>query len=111
MELHGVTGAPYKTPNVRKKLPAPFLRDRIDLDGGRRVKRSWKDLSVLKVKRGDLVADFGRIEAVGEFIEHPDGHASPTIWRVRLYNVVGEYRDFPGEQRVFAFTPDEDDEQ
>lgn len=111
MELHGVTGAPYKTPSVRKKLPAPFTRSAIDLDGGRRVKRSWKDTSVLKVKKDDIVADFGKVLAAHEFIQHPDGHQAPTIWRVRLHNVMGEYRDFPGEQRVYAFTPDEPDEQ
>lgn len=111
MELQGVTGAPYKTPSVRRKLPAPFTRSRIDLDGGRRIKRSWKDVSVLKIKRGDIVAEFGRVEAQSEFITHIDDMPAPIRWRVRLYNVMGEYRDFPGEQRVFAFTPDEDDDR
>lgn len=110
MELHGVTGAPYKTPQVRRKLPAPFTRDRIDLDGAR-VKRSWKDVAVTEVKKNDVVADIGRIETVVESIELPglgtDEPLRDMPWRVRLYNVVGQYWDFPGNQIVYAFTPDE----
>lgn len=109
-ELHGVTGAPYNTPQVRKKLPAPFMRDRIDLDGGRRVKRSWKDVNVQQIKRGDVVADIGRIDAVNEFLQTPEldniTEQSEVVWRIRLINVMGEYFDFPGHQRLYAFTPD-----
>lgn len=103
MELHGVTGKPYNTPQVRKKMPPPFSRNRIDLDGGRRVKRDWTDISVLKVKKGDTIAGFGTVEAVSEFIQINDASNVPSVWRVRLYNVMGDYQDFPGEQRVFAF--------
>lgn len=109
MELHGVAGAPYKTPQVRKKLPAPFARPRIDLDGGRHVKRSWQDLSVLLVKKGDTVAGFGTVAERVEFVNIPDreGFSAPRpdnpVWRVRLYNVVGDWKDYPGEQRVFVF--------
>ncbi len=106
MELHGVTGSTYKHPNVRKKLPPPFTRNRIDLDGGRQVKRSWQDLSVVKVKKDDIVADFGRVEAVSEFIRVHEGIGGDDVWRVRLFNVMGEYRDFRGEQRVFVFAPE-----
>lgn len=107
MDLHGVTGKPYSTPQVRKKLPAPFNRNRIDLDGGRRVQRSWQDLSVLKVKPGDTVAGFGTVSEVVEFINIPESHSpDASSWRVRLYNVMGDWKDYPGEQRVFAFAPE-----
>lgn len=87
-------------------MPAPFTRPLIDLDGGRRVKRTWQDISVLKVKEGDTVAGFGTVDAVSEFIQVADHTNDATIWRVRLHNVVGEHQDFRGEQRVFAFTPE-----
>lgn len=109
-ELHGVTGAPYNTPQVRKKLPAPFTRPRIDLDGGRHLQRSWKDTPVTEIVKGDIVADVGRIEAVVESIKLPDpgelGPLDAAPWRVRLYNVMGEYFDFSGHQRLYAFTVD-----
>ena len=111
MELHGVTGKPYKHPEVRRKLPTPFTRGRIDLDGGTRAKRSWKDTPVAKVVAGDMVADFGLVEATSEFIRVPEGHPEPAVWRVRLYNVAGDYKDFPGEQRVYAFSKDIDEQQ
>lgn len=120
MELHGVTGKPYDTPQVRKKMPDPFQRPRINLDGGaRQIKRSWKDTSVLDVRQGDTVAQFGTVVETKQTINLPLAGAvdlsqepvleSDTIeltWRVRLYNVMGDYKDFPGEQRVFAFTAD-----
>lgn len=100
-----VGGAPYKTPNVRRKLPAPFSRARIDLDGGSRVHRDWKDTPVIDIKRGDTVAGFGTVDKVGEVIQidNADGRYP---WLVRLHNVMGDHRDYPGEQRVFAFTAD-----
>jgi hypothetical protein len=109
MELHGVTGKPYATPQIRRKLPAPFSRSRIDLDGGRRAKRDWKDVSVLHVKEGDTIANFGTVAHRVEFVNIPDreSFSSPApehpVWRVRFYNVVGDWKDYPGEQRVFAF--------
>lgn len=101
MELHGVTGKPYKHPQVRRKVPT-FSRPRIDLDGGagRRVKREWQDMAVNDLEPGDTVAEFGTIEARAVFLE-PD---EQTPWRIRFYNVHGEWRDYPGEQRVFAFS-------
>jgi hypothetical protein len=121
MELHGVTGSPYKHPEVRRKMPAPFTRSRVDLDGGRRAKREWQDVNISDIKAGDTVAGFGTVDAVSEFVnveteyyEEPgcgcchggeDIHLERErpVWRIRLFNVMGEYRDFPGEQRVFAF--------
>lgn len=105
MELHGVTGKPYNTPQVRKKLPAPFTRERVDLDGGRRVKRQWQDVSVLKVAKDDTVAGFGTVDAISEFVQIADDSNTASIWRVRLFNVMGDYKDYRGEDRVFAFAP------
>lgn len=111
MELHGVTGAPYRTPQVRRKLPAPFSRPRIDLDAGTRVKRSWKDTPVTEIQAGDVVADIGRVESVVETIELPGANENTPLtdlpWRVRVYNVMGDYWDFSGHQRVYAFTADQ----
>lgn len=108
MELTGVTGAPYKHPEVRKKMPAPHSRDRIDLDGGTRQKRSWKDTSVLKVVGGDVIAGFGRVESAVEFMPTFDQESGPLFnWRVRIFNVEGAWKDFGGHERVFAFSKDE----
>lgn len=105
MEFQGVTGSPYRHPVTRRKIPAPFTRPTINSTGGKPVKRYWKDTKVTDLKRGDTVANFGLVESVVEFInDRPDDPAFQ--WRIRLYNVVGDYRDFPGSQRVYAFTAD-----
>ncbi len=104
-----IGGAPYRTPNVRRKLPAPFMRARIDLDGGRRVRRVWKDINVTEVKAGDTIANFGLVSEVVEFIEIENSDGLYP-WRIRLHNVAGDYEDFPGEHQVFAFAPDTGDE-
>lgn len=111
MEIQGVTGKPYSVPKTRRALPQPFARQRIDVGGGSRVPRSWQDRSVLDVKQGDTVAEFGTVAERVEFVNIPDreGFSAPApeapVWRVRLYNIMGDYRDYPGEQRVFAFVP------
>ncbi len=111
MELHGITGAPYKTPQVRKKLPAPFARPVIDLDGGRHRKRSWKDTSVLDLRKGDVVSGYGKVDVVEESIRVSpafDEDNPADVWRVRVYNVMGAFHDFGGHDRVYAFTVDDD---
>lgn len=104
-----IGGAPYQTPQVRRKLPAPFSRPRIDLDGGRRVKRAWQDTSVTDIKAGDTVAGFGTVASVREYVSVDHcGQDNPAVqvptWQIRLFNVFGEARTYPGEQRVFAFS-------
>lgn len=117
-ELHGITGAPYKTPQVRKVHPAPHSRHRIDMDGGSRVKRSWKDTPVAEIQPGDLVANVGMIRMISEFLsipelgpdddpdDDPDEVPGVPVWTFRLHNALQEFWDFPGHQRVYAFTPD-----
>lgn len=109
-EIHGITGAPYSTPSVRKKLPAPHSRNRIDLDGGSRVKRSWQDTSVLDLSNGDMVSDFGLVvEDPEEIMQIPtvdqmSGEVpGRPVWLIRLTNLLGVTRDYPGHERVYAF--------
>jgi hypothetical protein len=109
-ELHGVTGAPYATPSVRKKLPQPFQRPSIHASGPPE-KRSWKDTRVTEVQARDTVAEFGIVAAVQEFldatqVDPESGEAQTGWWRVRMHNVMGEIRDYPGHDRVYAFTKD-----
>lgn len=107
MEMHGITGAPYKTPSVRKKLPAPYQRPVIDLDGGTHRKRSWKDTSVLALKPGDVVSGYGKVaDAFEEFSMSPSG--DKALWRVTVTNVLGEKHLFGGHDRVYAFTVDDE---
>lgn len=111
LELTGVTGAPYKHPEVRKRMPAPHSRDRIDLDGASREKRSWKDTSVLKIIEGDTVAGFGRVVSAVEFIPRFADRDLESRWQVRLTNVDGVWRDYGGHERLFAFSRDQDEPQ
>lgn len=113
--IEGILASPsqHKVPGVRRKIPTPFSRPRIDLDGGRRVKRSWQDLPVHAVKKGDTVAQFGTVAADPvEFISTPELGAThgDVAWRIRLYNVMGEHQDFPGGYRVFAFAVEPEDD-
>jgi hypothetical protein len=106
MDLEGVVvNNPRSVPGVRKKIPVPFARQRIDLDGGRRVKRCWQDKAIHEVVKGDTVAQFGTVAQVAEFIRTPElgQREGDVTWRIRLYNVMGDYEDFPGEHRVFVF--------
>lgn len=109
VDLQGVAvDNPRNVPGVRKKIPTPFSRPRIDLDGGRHVKRAWRDIAVHEVKKGDTVAGFGTVAWSSEFIKTPElGETEGEVtWRVRLYNVMDDYQDFPGGHRVFAFAPE-----
>lgn len=114
MAIEGILTSPsqHNVPGVRKKIPTPFTRPRIDLDGGRHVKRSWQDVAVHEVKQGDTVAGFGRVAEVVEFIKTPElGQIEgEVIWRIRLHNVMNDYQDFPGGDRVFAFAAEPGDD-
>lgn len=104
-EIHGIAGAPYQTPQVRKKIPAPHSRERIDLDGGTSVKREWQDVNIFAVAVGDVVAGFGRVSREPQETVNIASGDDPfeSRWTVRLTNVLGEVRDYPGHERVFAF--------
>lgn len=116
MELHGVTGKPYKHPEVRRTVPT-FTRASISIGDG--IKRAWRDVGVAAVREGDTVAGFGSVVEVGEFViqeqvwqdgDRENGNEDVLVerpaWRVRLHNRAGESREYRGEQRVFAFVPD-----
>lgn len=102
MQLEGVTGAPYKHPEVRRKMPAPHSRERIDLGGGIAVKRAWKQTAVTDIRSGDTVADFGRVHIFQTYLDPNDDYA----WLVKLTNVFGVIREFPGYTSVLAYTPE-----
>lgn len=106
MDITGVAvNNPRNVPGVRKKIPTPFTRPRIDLDGGRHVKRGWRDVAVHELAKGDTVAGFGTVAGVSEFISTPEfGQVNgDVVWRIRLFNIMGDFQDFSGEHRVFAF--------
>jgi hypothetical protein len=111
MDLHGVTGKPYKHPEVRRTIPT-FNRPSVNLGGGKPAKRSWKDTSVLKLTVGDTVAQFGTIAEVKEIVSIPGRESlsapepSPPTWTIQLFNVMGAQRVYPGHERVYAFTKD-----
>lgn len=100
MQLEGVTGAPYKTPRIQKRLPAPFQRPSISV-GGTTVKRSWKLTPVTDISPGDMVANFGKVDRKQQWFQR-----DPYEWSVNLINVVGDEKRFGGHETVFAFTPE-----
>lgn len=117
MAIEGIVGAPYKTPQVRRKVPV-FSRPSITVGGGAgAVKRTWRDIPVFEVKVGDNVAGFGIVAEKNEninvnpkqfltaFVESEE--ALMKVWTVKLINVMGDSREYPGEDRVFAFTSDQ----
>lgn len=126
-ELHGIVGAPYETPQVRKKIPAPFSRERIDLDSSTRVKRNWaKDTSVMHLKVGDTVAGFGVLHEVKQRMCYEDMDGNILVekseqltalldecdtlrvrWDVTLTNAIGDRRVYSGHDRVYAFVPEQ----
>lgn len=112
MSEASIGGSPYKVPAVRRSVPS-FNRDRIVIGGSgpAPVKRVWKDTLVTKVDVGDTVAEFGIVAEIAEMLHIPDGFKIEHVedrelvcWRVRLYNVVGDVKDYPGHTRVMAFT-------
>lgn len=113
MSIEGVAVTnPGNVPGVRKKIPIPFSRPRVDLDGGVSVKRAWDQKAVHTIAEGDTVAGFGKVGEVVEFIKTPDLGLTEgdVIWRIRLYNVMGDYQDYPGEHQVLAFVPVQGDD-
>lgn len=108
MDIQGVSGAPYKHPITRRKIPAPFTRPTINSTAGNPVKRSWKDTPVTKIKPGDNIAGFGVVDHVVEFVNTGDEFS----WKFRFYNVMDEYRDFGGHDRLYSFsTVDKDSDE
>ena len=110
MELHGVTGSPYKHPETRRTLPAPFERPSITVGGAKARKRVWRDTPVAKLQPGDTVANIGVVQRIEELVripapdtcdEEPPGE---DVWIITITNVMGEGFDMLGHQRVFAFT-------
>lgn len=112
MANEGITGTPYKTPQVRRKIPTAYARPSITLGGSSGpafVKRSWKDIPVTDVAEHDTVAEFGIVVAVLEVAHVVLDGLSDYVWQVRLHNVMGDWKDYPGDTRVFAFTADPGD--
>lgn len=109
MALEGITGSPYKHPEVRRKIPKAYARPSISVGGSGPVyvKRSWKDTPVTQVVEHDTVAEFGIVAEVSEVVQERGDMTGQLIqWVVQLHNVMGEHRDYPGQTRVFAFTAD-----
>jgi hypothetical protein len=100
LSLEGVTGAPYRHPKIQKKMPAPYSRPSISI-GAAEVKRGWKQTHVTDLAEGDVVAAFGRIASVREWINR-----DPYEWNVVLTNVVGVTATYSGHDSVLAFSRD-----
>lgn len=98
-----------KHPEVRTKIPSPFQRSRVDLDGTGRVKRDWQMRLVSRVAVGDTVAQFGTVAEVAETVTdviRREGLTVPRVvptWTVVLTNVLGQQRSFPGNESVHVF--------
>lgn len=106
--LHGISGAPYSHPNVRKKVPNPYQRPSISV-GGTQVKRQWAEVRVHDLAAGDVVPGVGLIADVREDITVPDhlDDKTPIVWKVTITNAFGKTFTYPGEHTVMAYTPEE----
>lgn len=71
--------------------PRPFERPSIDLD---RVSRAWRNVPVADLEAEDIVAEFGKLKAVGML---PDD-------TTEIINILGERRVFMDSYELFAFT-------
>lgn len=100
MDLHGVTGKPYSHPKVQRALPAPFQRPSINA-GGTVVKRKWQPTKVMDVVADDVVAEFGMVRHVEQWVIR-----DPHEYYVELTNVHGRTRRFGVHDSVFAFHPE-----
>lgn len=104
MSVEGVVGSPYKTPQVRRKVPTPFTRPSITVGGGAAgaVKRHWQEIAVTDVKQGDTVANFGVVDEIEEHVRIREW-INGRPWTVELHNVMGETKVYGGEDVVLAF--------
>ncbi len=99
-EIHGIAGAPYSTPQTRRKLPAPFQRPSITVGAAREIKRTWKDVAVVDLREGDVIAGFGKIASIEENV---DIKRRPSAWWFVISNVLHDVAVYGGHDRVFAF--------
>ncbi len=97
-----VPGTPSH-PQVRRKMPDPFQRPVIDLDGGRAVKRSWRTVLACDLKAGDTVPGIGLITSVVESVVKTGERYE---WPVTVEGGVGIRRVFKGSDQVLAFVPE-----
>lgn len=66
----------------RRAIPKPFKSPSISISPPEETKREWREVEVIKVRRGDTVANVGLIDFINH--EYVGG-----IREVRLDNVLG----------------------
>lgn len=88
-------------PKVQKAAPAPFARPRIDLDGGRRIKREWRPVLACDIKEGDIIAELGQVTKVDQVVA---GNGGALSWTVTVHAGLDNVRVYNGETSVFAFS-------
>jgi hypothetical protein len=91
-------------PATRRVIPAPFRRERIDLD---RHGREWTSCPAEDVKKGDMVVDVGRIDRDAELVTLRGTVAGVTDvatgMEVVLTGIAGNQVKFAPGSRVRAF--------
>lgn len=101
MKIEGVTGAPYNMPRTQRAIPAPFRRPSINA-GGVMVKRTWQQTKVMDVKEGDVIAEFGRVDLIEEWLVR-----DPFEYRVQFTNPDGLQKTCGAEATVLAFSSEQ----
>src|ERR1051325_1652590 len=89
-------------PRIRSRMPTPYQRPSIDLDGARSVKREWKQIPVLHVLVGDNVPGIGVLTEIERFKgnEIEGIHWQPVLLRGGEANM----KVFGHDDLVFCFT-------
>lgn len=104
--IPGGAGALDMVPSMRKTIPAPFKRPRIDID---HHGKTWGYLRARDVAAGDIVVDFGKIERVTPYVHHePDftSRGRPTVATregIILTNIAGDGMDVDSHEQLRVF--------
>jgi hypothetical protein len=90
------------TPTMRRSIPEPYKRHRIDID---HHGKTWAYARADSVAAGDIVVDFGKIEVLDTEVIHEEvnGVWAATSAVLVLTNIMGERRKFDPDEQLQVF--------
>ena len=89
-------------PRIQRKIPAPFQRPAISLDGAghQDTRRDWRTVIAADLHTGDTVPGIGQLVR----IERNFDADSDTPWTITVEGLHGTRCTYAGNTTVFAFT-------
>jgi hypothetical protein len=105
--IPGGSDATTLVPSMRKTIPAPYQRDRIS--AGRHGK-TWAYMSAEEVVPGDLVVDFGLVDARSEVTSYAmvAGREVAVGVEIYLWNIADAEKVFDPAEQIRVFRKHED---